>query len=94
MRNLYNGRTERPVGRYIEFNNYKEIARFVNLYKDLFYRPVKGDINHEYGFHVTNYGELRLCFTIFKEDWKVIENNINLECQDKGRGKRFWKYIG
>lgn len=94
MRNLYNGRTERPVIRSIIFENYSTVAKFVNLYKDLFYRPVDSCARgrSEYGFSTSTdfNGKNYLVFSLFKEDWNEILKHVDLEYV--GFKQRVWRF--
>lgn len=94
MRNLYNGRTDRPVIRTIRFENYSTAARFVNLYKDLFYKPVEScaKSRSELGFNTSTdfNGNHCLSFSLFKDDWNEILRHVDLEYV--GFKQRVWKF--
>lgn len=94
MRNLYNGRTERPVGKSVAFHNVKDAANFVNLYKDLFYKPDKSSCRSraKNGFYTMfdSDGDVEVVFTIFKDDWKEINKHMKL----RQYGRRSWVFEG
>ena len=95
MRNLYNGRTDKPVLRCISFNDYSDMARFVNLYGDLFYRPVESCAKErsKIGFYsqVDWDGNKNLVFSIFRDDWDFIKKNLNFEYV--GNRQKCWRFV-
>ena len=84
-KNLNKVRTIHPISRSVEFKNVQDAAKFVNLYKDLFYKP-KDDTQtwgnrSKFGFEADNFGNscCIIYFTIKKSDWVDIEKNLCLK---------------
>lgn len=89
-KNLKKVRDIHPVRRHIEFENIKQVARFVNMYREFFYIS-KDDINEgrPYGF-VTNKTNA-IWFTIKKSDFEMIKKDLNLKDKKIYR-KQYWKF--
>ena len=91
-KNLNKVRTIHPTGRAVEFKTVQQAAKFVNLYKDLFYKPKERyyqEDRSDYGFTVDRgYDFVTVHFTIQKKDWDVIEKTLNLK-----RGKPESHYL-
>ncbi len=96
-KNLNKARENHTVGRVIHFKNWQEAARFVDIYKDLFFKPTdKCDSRHENGFLVSdnenpcNDGTWTVWFTTTTSNWNKICEAIPLE---KSGQRRHYNYI-
>ena len=83
-KNLNKVRTIKPISRSVTFKNVTEAAKFINLYKDLFYKA-KYTPREETGFTISRFlEEVTVSFTIKKSDWVEIEKNLNLRQEGTG----------
>lgn len=86
------------VGRIIFFPSVQIMARFVNCYRDLFYRTVDTNKWNGYTFYcrksVPGEGNNKpnVYFTINKKNWVNIEKALPLVRREGNRG-RVWDYI-
>ena len=79
-KNLNKVRTIHPISRVVEFEDNRQAAKFINTYKNLFYKA-KGSCREEFGFKVDHLGATctTVYFTIKKSDWEQIEKELDLE---------------